>query len=100
MHQGTLLWCYRCIDVLTLEEIERGEIEREHFLERALGGADEPSNCVYSHKACHAIVTNGTKATTAGSSKHRIAKCKRIANPKQKPKRKWPSRSFQKRAKP
>jgi hypothetical protein len=55
-----------------------GPAEREHLHEVKLGGPDIPENCRYSHAKCHAIVTNGTKATTAGSSKQRIAKVKRI----------------------
>jgi len=54
-------------------------IEKEHLHERALGGPDEWGNWRWSHEACHSIVTNGTKATAAGSSKHRIAKARRIA---------------------
>jgi hypothetical protein len=55
-----------------------GTIEREHLHELGLGGADTPENCRYSCTLCHKIITNGTKATTAGSSKQRIAKVKRI----------------------
>ncbi len=67
-------------------------IEREHLHERELDGADDPFNCRYSHKCCHDIITNGTKATTAGSSKQRIAKVKRIrGETKRKLKRKWPT---------
>lgn len=47
--------------------------------------------------ACHAKITNGTKATTAGSSKHKIAKIKRILGlTKNGPKKKIPGRPFQK----
>lgn len=94
--------CYRC-----KEPLHGHKIEREHITEIALGGADEPSNCAYSHAKCHKVVTDGTKATSAGSSKQRIAKVKRILEPKpsrhpmpKTPKRKWPSRGFQKRVKP
>lgn len=65
------LLCYRCGELLLPDDAER-----EHIHELALGGRDHPENCVYSHKACHAIVTNGTPATSAGSSKNRIAKTK------------------------
>lgn len=66
----TTLLCYRC-----KKPLEPGQaIEREHLTEIAIGGADEPCNTAYSHKECHATVTNGTPATTAGSSKQRIAK--------------------------
>lgn len=78
MHQGTLIWCYRCKVRFELND----KIEREHLVEVALGGADIPFNCAYSHASCHAKITNGSKATTAGSSKQRIAKVRRIQNPK------------------
>lgn len=71
--QGVLVWCYRCHVVL-----DPRTAEREHLLEVALGGPDIPANCAYSCDKCHLTVTNGTKATTAGSSKQRIAKVKRI----------------------
>lgn len=63
------LLCYRCQGRML-----PSQVEREHIVEIALGGQDTPANCAYSHKTCHAIVTNGTPATTAGSSKNRIAK--------------------------
>ncbi len=91
--------CYRCRARLFPDD----EVEREHITELALGGKDEPANCAYSHKLCHDIVTNGTKATTAGSSKQRIAKVARIIadKPSRRPMKssgkKIPSRPFQKR---
>ncbi len=94
-----VILCYRCHKKIFPDD----KVEREHITELALGGKDEPSNCAYSHKACHAIATNGTKATTAGSSKQRIAKVARILadKPSRRPmrnsKRKIPSRPFQKR---
>ncbi len=88
---GMAITCYRCNKVL--DPLDK--IEREHILEIALGGEDEPSNCAYSHRECHAKVTNGTKATSAGSSKQRIAKLKRLANP-QPSKRPMKSRGFDK----
>ena len=86
--------CFRCRQAFTTGQ----KIEREHVHETALGGADEPENWRYSHAECHAEVTNGSKATTAGSSKHRIAKTRRLrgAN-KPKIKRKIPNRGFDKR---
>lgn len=74
--------------------------EREHLHEYSLDGPDEPSNCRYSCSECHSIITNGTKATSAGSSKHRIAKIKRILadkpsrRPMAKTGRKIPSRPW------
>jgi formylmethanofuran dehydrogenase subunit E len=68
--------CHRCGKPITIEDVRSGNVEREHLHERELGGPDEPENCRYSHKArpCHAQTTNGTPATSAGSSKNRIAK--------------------------
>lgn len=96
MHQGAVILCYRCKGRLELHD----KIEREHLVEVALGGEDIPFNCAYSHKACHAKITNGNKATTAGSSKQRIAKVKRIIadkpsrHPMKSSGRKIPSRKF------
>lgn len=68
--RGVEVTCFRCGQPLRPTQ----KIEREHIVEIALGGADEPSNCAYSHKDCHHVVTNGSPSTTAGSSKNRIAK--------------------------
>lgn len=98
-------------------------LEWHHQHELALGGADEPENVVALHKDCHAIVTNGPGATSAGSSKHKIAKARRLsADPPggeafrrkllaptaylaadhqdRGAKRQWPKRPFPKRRKP
>ena len=83
-HQGVILWCYRCRGPIHPQEItdESGvvrrifDVQREHIHEVALDGPDIPANCRYSHTDCHKIATDGTRATTAGSSKHRIAKTK------------------------
>ena len=93
--QGAVIPCYRCRKAFT----EADAIEREHLLEIALGGENTPDNCRFSHKKCHAIVTNGTPATSAGSSKHRIAHTNRLRNPK-KSKGTMRSRPFGKRANP
>lgn len=122
IHQGVPVVCYRTGERITLENVMR--LEREHLHDLALGGSDTPDNCRYSLKEAHAIATNGTKATTAGSSKHRIAKAKRMererlsehsgqdeATPRAKAraipsrpwpesKKQWPSRPFPKRATP
>ena len=76
VRQGADIVCYRTRVLIGLEDVPR--LEREHFIELALGGKDDPSNCVYSLKEAHAVVTNGTKATTAGSSKHKVAKDRRL----------------------
>lgn len=72
IHQGTEVRCYRTAERVTLANLD--QVEREHLTEIAIGGADTPANCAYSLRQAHAVVTNGTKATTAGSSKNRIAK--------------------------
>lgn len=115
--QGVFVLCWRCgapffaavneptdIPGLFTETIVQVlKIEREHVHEYALGGADLPFNCRYGCSGCHSVATNGTKATSAGSSKQRIAKVKRILNPKpskrpmQNSGRKVPTRPFQKR---
>ena len=88
---GYIIRCFRCGEELDTFD-PAVKIQREHVTELALGGKDEPSNCAYSHKACHDRITNGTKATTAGSSKQRIAKVRRLRGEnKPKMKRAWPA---------
>lgn len=90
--QGIFVTCYRCkqpfweVRKPSLEECAAGasmtgmisvplrKPEREHLHEYGLDGPDSPANCRYSCSDCHKVITNGTKATTAGSSKNRIAK--------------------------
>lgn len=77
IHQGVEICCYRCGEAFTLDDARKGSvgnIEKEHLHEVELDGPDEPSNCRFSHQSCHDRITNGNGATTAGSSKHRIAK--------------------------
>lgn len=80
--QGVDIRCYRTGEKITMENVNR--LQKEHLVELALieDGRrhlfDVPGNCRYSLAEAHAIVTNGTKATTAGSSKHIIAKAKRF----------------------
>lgn len=76
VRQGVEIRCYRTKELITLDTVR--QLEREHVTELGLGGDDDPTNCVYSLSAAHYIVTNGTPATTAGSSKNKIAKTKRI----------------------
>lgn len=75
LQQGARIICPRCQQFLMIGEL----VDREHFHELALGGKDVPENCFYSHASCHLVVTNGTHWTSAGSSKHKIAKAKRLA---------------------
>jgi len=102
--KGAVLPCFRCDVKFTCDDA----IQKEHLHERALDGPDVWGNWRWSHKDCHAIATDGTKATTAGSSTHRIAKTndnrvvKFIVNkpspgeakPKEDGKRPWPSRKI------
>lgn len=54
-------------------------LEFHHVHELALGGEDALENLTALHAECHAVVTNGTGATSAGSSKHKIAKVRRLS---------------------
>lgn len=111
LHQGVVILCHRCDVPFSLEKDEDveaggfmiasqpnphwvGRVQREHLHEHGLDGPDTPANCRYSCEASHKVVTFGTKATTAGSSKARMAKADRIAaggrKPKGKPFRKPP----------
>lgn len=106
IHQGVPVVCYRTGEKITLENVMR--LEREHLVELGLVAKedrpkyDTPEYCRYSLKEAHAIVTNGNGATTAGSSKHKIAKAVRLEKARlalqdsgpareDKAKRKWPS---------
>jgi len=86
--QGVIVRCFRCNAPFYTPSPDGGmfnlsdKIEREHLHEVGLDGPDIPANCRYSCGPCHLVVTNGTKATSAGSSKQRIAKIKRLANPR------------------
>lgn len=72
VRQGAAIPCLRCKVPFTVETARKAE--REHIHELKLGGADSIENCAYSHGDCHLVETNGNGATTAGSSRHRIAK--------------------------
>lgn len=72
LHQGIEINDYRTGEPITLDNVD--QIEREHLHEIALGGPDDPANCRYSLGESHAVVTNGNRATSAGSSKNRCAK--------------------------
>jgi len=110
IHQGVEIRDFRSGELITLENVD--QIQREHLHELAIGGPDAPVNCRYSLTKNHHVATNGNGATTAGSSKNRIAKAN---NPGRKvnfvvnklppgtprPQSAWPSRPGQqvKRAK-
>lgn len=121
----TVVPCYRCGVPFTRLDVRSkpsapNAIQKEHIHELALGGEDKPDNCRFSHKACHDIITNGTKATKKNSSKSRIATTKKkekarleeeALTPSQKlirdaekkaahlakPRQKWPKRKIQNR---
>lgn len=78
LRQGSTILCFRCREPILYAE----DAEREHFLEKALGGDDSAANARISHCGCHTQVTRGTGATTAGSSVGKAAKDKRIAKGK------------------
>jgi hypothetical protein len=78
LRQGSKILCFRCHEPILYAE----DAEREHYLEKALGGDDSALNARISHCGCHAQVTRGTGATTAGSSVGKAAKDKRIAKGK------------------
>lgn len=110
INQGMVVRCFRCVEpFITVAYSDLGlatelwnrhhvsNIEREHVHEIALGGKDEPENCRYSCRWSHSQITNGTKATSAGSSKQRIAKVKRLRGETcTGPKKKIQSRGFDK----
>lgn len=78
LNHGIDVPCYRCKVAFTIEDCRTRNIQAEHLTEKGLGGSDAPPNRALSHKACHAIVTNGHGATGAGSSQHKLAKVDRI----------------------
>ncbi len=70
----------------------------EHLHALGLGGEDTPENRRLVHKYCADIKTRGTRATTAGSDVHLIAKGKRLRGEtgQGRLKRKIKSRGFDK----
>jgi hypothetical protein len=74
--QGVVIPCYRCKVPFTRDDVKARNVQKEHLHEVILGGPDIPDNCRFSHAAapCHATVTNGNGATSAGSSKHKARK--------------------------
>lgn len=99
IRQGAVIRSYRSKEPFTLENVH--EAEREHLVPVAMGGADDPANCAYSLRAEHKTRTFGTKATTAGSDIHALAKIKRILrgkrpskHPMKSRKTAWPKRKW------
>lgn len=105
---GSSVRCPLCSEPLTSSHARILEHMIPHATMTALGkDPDAIDNLRWVHAECASRKTNGTKATTAGSDKHMIAKGKRIAaggkksrNPMPKTGREIPSMSFQKRVKP
>jgi len=72
------------------------DVDFDHEIPDAMGGANTVDNCVPLCKACHKLKTNGKKHTTLGSDKHIIAKSKRLrGETKNGFKKKIQSRGFQ-----
>jgi len=90
-HKGI---CHMCCEPIN-EAFQLWEVSHPHPL--ALGGKDDDSNRAPAHKSCHRTRTFGTKATTAGSDIHAIAKTKRLAKGKQPSGYRWPSRKMHSR---
>lgn len=83
LHQGVKLFCWRTKARITFANLHL--VEREHEPALCLfktweekRAADIPANWRFSLKAAHHVVTNGTKATTKGSTKGIAASMKRI----------------------
>jgi len=103
--------CPRCGE--KLGELDGLDFDHAHPL--ALGGADTLDNLRALHRDCHRVKTSGTKATSAGSDIHAIAKAKRIARKRAdhlqavaakgvdinvdipRPRSKWPSQKLRSR---
>ena len=80
-----------------LRKIADGEKwHADHFNPNALSGDNSDGNFQVLCIPCHRRKTFGTKATTAGSDIHAIAKVKRLIKGKT-PKRNIPSKPFDKR---
>jgi hypothetical protein len=91
----------------------RENVTFDHIGERAITGDDSEENYRPICKACDKIKTNGFPATTAGSSKGKIAKVRRITKDQEafrqrllakdsgepKPPSKWKSRKFETKGK-
>lgn len=58
--------------------VDYANIQWDHFQERALGGKDTDENWQAVLKAAHDKKTFGTKATSAGSSIHKVSHTKQI----------------------
>jgi hypothetical protein len=56
------------------------DVDFDHVHPLALGGSDNDNgNFQALHRSCHRVKTSGTKATSAGSDIHEVAKTKRLS---------------------
>lgn len=90
LHQGVRIECFRTKARVTLANFR--DLEREHLCELGLyktpeekAAHDTPEYWRWSFSEAHARITNGSKATSAGSSKHRVAKAKRMEKARLEP---------------
>jgi hypothetical protein len=73
--QGALIPCGKCKALIE----DPDNIEREHLNELEISDDDSVGNQQLWHKRpCSHVKTNGGPATTLGSSKHVIAKARRL----------------------
>ncbi len=85
--------CSACNIALFWDE----EIDWDHVHPIALGGQHTHQNLRPLHVSCHQEKTSGSKATTAGSDIHAIAKVKRLQKgPRKRKGRKMQSKPFPK----
>jgi hypothetical protein len=82
--QGAVIPCGKCKRPIT----DPKNIEREHLNELEISGDDSVGNQQLWHKRpCSHEKTNGRPATTLGSSKHVIAKARRMERARTEPKK-------------
>lgn len=100
LYHGASIPCGICKESITWADVHARNVQRDHYEAVALGGADDWKNSRYVHTSCHDTKTYGVPATSYGSDRHVIAKEDRLTGKtKRGPKRKIPSRPFQKREK-
>jgi hypothetical protein len=88
---GNIFFCDNCYEALRPGQ----DIHFDHRHAHGLGGEHSYKNLYPMHAECHREKTFGSKATTAGSDIHKIAKVKRIAKGGKKRRgRKLKSRPF------
>ncbi|MCW5695840.1 MAG: HNH endonuclease [Bauldia sp.] len=95
IRQGATIPCGRCRKPLTVDDA----VEREHPIPKGIGGADDESNAIISHKhQCHRPHTTGRKfgaektVTTANSDIGKIAKVRRLTKAQEESRRRMLAR--------